>query len=263
MKVNIIIGGFQKCGTSALHLFLSKHPDVIVSNPKELDYFNCQAQYDKGTEYYHSFFKKPSIFRLKATNYLESSPSYFSYGDVALTAQRIFEYNHKIKLIALTRNPIDRAFSAWNMYKRRFENGDVDWWFKWFEQREGSTPLAKRRTEKEYKNFSLFIKNELWALKNNQAIECPILKNGEYETGLCVFKEKFKNQVLVVDNESLAKNTEKELNKIASFLELKSYDWSSVKNLKIFKGVYDSNMEDDSYNLLNRYFNSNHENLKR
>jgi len=42
MKVNILIAGFQKCGTSALHSFLSEHPNIIGSNPKELDYFKQQ-----------------------------------------------------------------------------------------------------------------------------------------------------------------------------------------------------------------------------
>ena len=36
---NLIIIGAMKCGTTALHRYLGLHPDVAMSEPKELNFF--------------------------------------------------------------------------------------------------------------------------------------------------------------------------------------------------------------------------------
>lgn len=36
---NLIVIGAMKCGTTALHRYLGLHPDVFMSEPKELNYF--------------------------------------------------------------------------------------------------------------------------------------------------------------------------------------------------------------------------------
>ena len=39
-KVDFLIIGAQKCGTTSLYNYLSYHPDIIGSKPKEVDYFS-------------------------------------------------------------------------------------------------------------------------------------------------------------------------------------------------------------------------------
>lgn len=62
-------------------------------------------------------YPKLSIFDTlpKSSYFLDASPSYLSQNDAA---DRIYKYNPDAKFIVMMRNPVDRAFSAWNMYRQ-------------------------------------------------------------------------------------------------------------------------------------------------
>lgn len=258
MKVDFLVAGFQKCGTSALHSFLTSHPKVIGSKPKELDFFNYNENYRRGVKYYHSFFDKKMFSKVRNIYYLESSPSYINDKDISKTAQRIKQYNPKIKIIVLVRNPIDRAFSAWNMYKKRYEKGDYNWWFDWVKTRDGVYPEAIRRTMEEYKDFGIFVQKELEAIKFNNNIECPVIKQGLYYNGISAFKNVFRENLMVIKNEELNSCTGDTLEQLSKFLKLESYDWGGFDGEKVFKGDYDSNLSEDiKKQLENFYFESN------
>lgn len=261
MKVDFIIAGYQKCGTTALHSFLSKHPKVIGSKPKEIDFFNYSENYNKGVSYYHSFFEKKCLIHpFLGYKYLEATPSYLSDYELELTVNRISNYNPNIKIIGLVRNPIDRAYSAWQMYRERFINGNKDWWVDWVAKRTGEMPFVIRRNKEEYEDFHLFVVNELNAIENNKKIECGVLEIGLYSTGINYFTKKFKNNFLVIENESLNNDTTASLQRIADFLRLSKFNWEIFEGKKIFKGVYDRKIEDKTRNLLNEfYFVSNKE----
>ena len=57
-KVNFLVVGAQKSGTSALDKYLRSHPNIDMASTKEVHYFdyedklNADANYDK----YHQFF---------------------------------------------------------------------------------------------------------------------------------------------------------------------------------------------------------------
>jgi len=255
MKVDFIIAGFQKCGTTALHTFLTKHPRVIGSKPKELDFFNYDVNYNKGSSYYHSKFNpKPIFSRLRGFKFLEASPSYANDSDALFTAKKIKEYNKDIKIILLIRNPIDRAYSAWNMYKNRFENGDVNWWFEWMASRTGQKSTAIRRTSEEYKNFTLFVKRELELVSENKLIECQILKNGNYTKGIKIYSEVFDKNLLITKNEELDSDTENTLNSVSDFLKLSNYNWAQFHSKKVFEGQYDKKIDKEAKELLYNYY---------
>ena len=42
---NFFIVGAPKCGTTALHAYLSQHPDVFMSDPKEPHYFGSDLDF--------------------------------------------------------------------------------------------------------------------------------------------------------------------------------------------------------------------------
>ena len=44
-KVSLFIIGAQKSGTTALHEYLLKHPNIIGANKKELNFFNFKTRY--------------------------------------------------------------------------------------------------------------------------------------------------------------------------------------------------------------------------
>jgi hypothetical protein len=112
MQVNFVIGGTQKGGTSALDSFLRQHPEICMPNTrKELHFFDRE---EENTDYkrYHANFKPKSQQRVIG----EASPIYM-YWETA--PYRIWKYNPKMKWILALRNPVERAFSAWNMETKR------------------------------------------------------------------------------------------------------------------------------------------------
>ena len=115
-KLEFIVPGAQKSGTTALHYFLKKHPKIALPDRQEMHFFDDEEIFSRPPvdyELLHRHF--PRLGRGLTPG--EITPSYL-YWKPAL--QRIQEYNPRIKLIILLRNPVDRAFAHWNM--QRFKN---------------------------------------------------------------------------------------------------------------------------------------------
>jgi len=111
MRVDFVIGGTQKGGTSALDSFLRQHPEICMPETrKELHFFDREAD-DTDYKKYHANFK-PKQQRVIG----EASPIYM-YWETA--PYRIWKYNPKMKWILALRNPVERTLSAWNMETKR------------------------------------------------------------------------------------------------------------------------------------------------
>ena len=112
--VNFLIAGAQKSGTTTLHAYLKQHSEIGMATKKEVHFFNQEHLFKKGGDYsfYHSFFD----FSLEQKMRGEVTPAYMYSRDAP---RRIWEYNPKMKIIIILRNPIDRAYSHWNMEKNR------------------------------------------------------------------------------------------------------------------------------------------------
>ena len=54
---NLLIIGAMKAGTSSLHEYLNLHPDIYMSNPKEIHYYADEFYQNKTKDWYTSFFK--------------------------------------------------------------------------------------------------------------------------------------------------------------------------------------------------------------
>jgi hypothetical protein len=111
-RLDFILAGAQKSGTTALHYFLSKHPNVTMGNQQEMHFFD-NDEFFAGTVDYdllHRHF--PRVARSTIAG--ECTPSYLYWKPAA---ERIWQYNPKMKLLVLLRNPIDRAFAHWNMQR--------------------------------------------------------------------------------------------------------------------------------------------------
>ncbi len=103
--------GAQKCGTSSLHYYLHQHPEICVSWPKEPVFF--EAYWDRGVPWYwNTYFShwagEPVIGEARVRNL------YLPY-----VAPRIKQVSPNAKLVAIVRNPVDRAFSTWMMWTAR------------------------------------------------------------------------------------------------------------------------------------------------
>lgn len=132
---NLVVIGAMKCGTSALHRYLDRHPEIAMSEPKELNFFfdagtrdraaasdegrhglpqrlgALAGNWQRGTRWYARH------FRAEATVRGESSPGYTSpaHRDVA---QRMAAVIPAAKLIFLVRDPLDRAVSQYRHHRK-------------------------------------------------------------------------------------------------------------------------------------------------
>jgi hypothetical protein len=114
-RLDFIVAGAQKSGTTALNYYLKRHPRIALPIKKELHFFDNDALFASEPVSYESLHK---MFRPAKPDSIagENTPNYL-YWPPALA--RIRNYNPAIKLIILLRNPIDRAFSQWNMQRVR------------------------------------------------------------------------------------------------------------------------------------------------
>ena len=116
MKVSFLGVGAQKAGTSALDAYLRTHPAICMAKVKEVHLFDDDLTYFErtlgGYAAYHRKFSPTSSAQLVG----EITPAYMYWNDAP---RRIWEYNPAMKLIAVLRNPITRAFSQWNMQRAR------------------------------------------------------------------------------------------------------------------------------------------------
>src|SRR5713226_9455088 len=132
-RLDFIVPGAQKSGTTALHYFLKKHPQIMLPDRLEMHFFDDEEIFAQPVNYelLHRHFRRVPGFRLRqgfggqAGLAGEVTPSYLYWKP---TMERIRNYNPQIKLIILLRNPIDRAFAHWNMqrFKDREPLGFLD-----------------------------------------------------------------------------------------------------------------------------------------
>lgn len=121
-KVNAVVAGAQKAGTSALMLWLSQHPEVVTPVTKEPRFFTNLGLFHRGhipVKDYHRAFS----FEGKDKLYIEGTPEIMF---VPESIDRVREYNPSMKLICILRDPTLRAFSAWNMNSKKLEERDLN-----------------------------------------------------------------------------------------------------------------------------------------
>ena len=105
---DFLIIGCQKGGTTSLFDDLTHHPEVAAAKAKEIHYLDIH--YDKGVNWYRSFFPKT---RDGVTG--EASPYYLFHPLVPERAKRLLPDG---RLIVLLRNPVERAYSHYQMVVR-------------------------------------------------------------------------------------------------------------------------------------------------
>ncbi len=111
-KLDFILAGAQKSGTTALHYFLEKHPRITMGDRQEMHFFDNDDLFSGPVDYdlLHRHFRPVA----RTTIGGECSPSYLYWKPAA---ERIWNYNPQIKLLILLRNPVERAFAHWNMQR--------------------------------------------------------------------------------------------------------------------------------------------------
>jgi hypothetical protein len=111
---DFVVVGAQKAGTTWLYECLSEHPEVFVPRMKEVHYFTRPqddrlSRLDQGVEWYKSLFPDDG----KVSGELTPDYMFFPYVAPAIAA-----LNPKMKIVALLRDPVDRAYSQYWMRRR-------------------------------------------------------------------------------------------------------------------------------------------------
>lgn len=114
---DFFIVGAGKSGTTALFQHLRRHPDVFMPAFKEPNFF---ARYSPGPYYPRDYPDRDAYLKLfqPGRTKLRIGEASASYLLDAGAAQRIHDVAPHAKIIAILRNPVERAFSHYHMRVR-------------------------------------------------------------------------------------------------------------------------------------------------
>lgn len=162
----IIIGG-MKCGTSSLFNYLNQHPQLFGSKYKEVGYFCRDEFYSQGEKWYRTHFPRVEDMPDGSLAF-DATPDYLLYPEAP---GRIAELLPDVKLIALLRNPTERAISHYfhNIKKGREKEEILD--AMKFEQ-----AVYKRRSiykEQIERYYKLFDANNIKIIQSEEFFENP------------------------------------------------------------------------------------------
>lgn len=117
MKPNFLIVGAARSGTTSLFQYLDPHPEIYMSQVKELNFFSNERFWSRGIDWYEQRFAGAPA-GVKAIG--EASTSYTKAPFTTDVAQRIHDYNPGMKLVYIVRDPIARYISH---YMQRIQVG--------------------------------------------------------------------------------------------------------------------------------------------
>ena len=115
--VDFVVAGVQKAGTTAIHDFLAQHPHIALLRDQALHFFDKEEHFGSSptgpfteADYGILLGNFDPGWRWRVAG--EVTADYLYY---PRALERIARYNPKMKLIISLRNPVERAFSQWNM----------------------------------------------------------------------------------------------------------------------------------------------------
>jgi hypothetical protein len=110
--LDFVIIGAGKSGTTTLHQYLSRHPDIDMPPEKEIPFFSRNELYERGwDEFARACFLQAGSRRFCG----KATPDYMLHSAVPARLHRTFP---DAKLIAILRHPVERAYSHWKMHAR-------------------------------------------------------------------------------------------------------------------------------------------------
>jgi len=109
-KIDLMIIGAQKAGTTSLNKYLNQHPDVLGHATQEFSYFLSDTDYKKK---YNTEFKK-FFDRTKFNAKVVVAKNVGIYNNQH-AIERLYRHNPECKLVFMVREPVSRAISSYNM----------------------------------------------------------------------------------------------------------------------------------------------------
>ncbi|USR90292.1 tetratricopeptide repeat protein [Phormidium yuhuli AB48] len=198
-RLDFIILGAQKAGTSSLYAYMAHHPDIVPALRKEVEFWSWK--FYRGLDWYFAHF--PQIPEGSHLQTGEACPGYLDFYE---TAERLREALPNIKLIILLRNPVDRAISHYHHWVRRNQE---------------SLGLEEAI---EAKFHEIEEKGRVWRIHSNY------IARGVYVEFIKHWFSIFpREQFLILKSEDFYENPGQSLDKVYEFIGLPTYQLSSYK----------------------------------
>ena len=217
---DFLIIGAAKSGTTSLYGSLAQHPfvapcttsDPHFANTKEVHFFDYN--FYRGEDWYRSHFpsarERDTFARQHGRPFLtgEGSPSYISH---PWAPQRVRKLLPQVKLIAVLRDPVDRAYSQFQMSRRE---GVEE-----LESFEAAIASEEERLRPELARLAADPRYNSWGYG------CwSYLARSRYAEQIERWLKHFpREQLLVVKAEDLFVTPERTLEQVFSFLELPAH----------------------------------------
>lgn len=210
---DFIIIGTVRSGTTSLYYNICQHPSVLPAAYDEIGFFDSNFQL--GIEWYRSMFPtQKNMEKVKNdTKYSitgEDTPFYFWKEEVI---ERISQTLPGVKLIVIFRNPIDRAYSNYNLAVR---------------------------TGNEKLSFRDAVNTEIDFMKDHSFRESvdqgrSYLSKGFYAKQLEIWKKKIlDDEIHILTTEDMKERPEEELSKIFKFLGIPKYKIPEPQERKMY-----------------------------
>lgn len=144
-RPNLFIPGAPKAGTTALARFLSEHPDIYITTPKEPGYWArdlpAALRRRYGTDSWDDYVSLFDNGRARASRFRGEATTHYLMSEVAI--ERIIAYEPGAVFVVLLRNPVDLAHAfhgqllfgryeqvadfeaAWRLQPARAEGRDI------------------------------------------------------------------------------------------------------------------------------------------
>lgn len=251
-RPDFLIIGAQKCGTTSLFSYLDECEGLLGSNPKEVHFFDREDNFKKGVKWYESHFQKAFG---KSGLFFEASPTYLCREKVP---ERLISYNRDLKIIVLLREPISRAYSAWNMYRQWSEDGVVPWGIANDQYGRDESPIYRVFFKNGCPSFSDYIKLEIDLIEHGDKEEEPsLLRRGVYKPQIERYVELFgRDNVLILGFNEMKTDSLGVIRKCHEFLGQPyqgpaSSGQGEIKN----KRSYPSKINPEDLRLLQEFYN--------
>ncbi|WP_432409969.1 sulfotransferase domain-containing protein [Rasiella sp. SM2506] len=255
VKPSFMIIGVQKGGTSSIYHYLAQHSQIIAPKQKELHYFDTFNP--TPNQAYLKFF--PKSYLTKKISF-DATPRYIYYPG---TAKKIYDFDPKMKFIVVLRDPVKRAFSAWNMYRqmaldplkkeismKNQEKNPLDRNFNYF-------------YSKEFPSFYEWINFELSDDFPNEILEPSIIRRGHYSKQIQEYLKYFSRESFIfIDFKNLKTLTMQSLNEISDFLKISHFDKEKLDITPQNKRTYTEGISEEIYEKLIRYYRSENKELE-
>jgi hypothetical protein len=204
LQPTFLVIGAAKSGTTSLCSYLGDHPSVLWARTKEVVYFS--REYHRGPKWYRAQFPLRARARgVEGPQVGDGSPGYLFFPHAA---RRAYELDPALKLVALLRDPVERAYSHHQMRKRNHP---------------GTPPTFEAHLERELETLPRLLEeveadpDALWS----QALADSCLFRGRYMEQLDRWLELFpRDQLLVLATEDLDRDPEAAVDEVLGFLGL-------------------------------------------